>query len=204
MTDIKRTINTKIIERYLDYNETFNPNYSFTNIILKKSLIDTLLKQINHELSGIDSIAFIKQDFLFDDIDRNQSLKYHITLSYNTDSQTKKKTSPFTITLQKTLQIDTDYKDFSKALLFRPSNTPNKYFLSINLKDCEELLEHYNSDDLHISIAHFYSSLPLNELNESLKGMSYSGSISESLKGIDHDILNYLTENNMCLNVFEY
>lgn len=201
---LKKTINSKIIERYLDYNETFNPNYSFTNIVLKKDVVDTLLKEINQELSGIESIAFIKQDFLFDDIDNNDSLKYHITLSYNTDSQKEKKTSPFVITLQRSLQIATDYKDFSKSLLFRPSNTPNKYFLSINLKDCEELAGLYNSDDLHISIAHFYSSSTLNKLNDSLKDMNYSESISESLRTIDHAISDYLRRNNMCLNVFEY
>lgn len=204
MTSIKKTINPKIIGRYLEYNETFNSNYSFTNIILKRDNIDTLLKQLNLELSGTYPITFIKQDYLFDDIESNDSLNYHITLLYNRDSQTQKKSSPFAVTLQKTLQIDTDYKDFNRALIFRPSNTPHKYFLAISLKDCEELREHCDSDDLHISIAHFYSSSTLNELNASLKAINYSELIGAILREIDHDIFDYLRRSNMCLNVFEY
>lgn len=204
METIKKKINPRIIEKYLDYNETFNPNYSFTNITLRKDIVDAMLKQINHELSNIDSLEFIKKNYLFDDIEIDDSIGYHITLSYNTDDQIQKRTSPFVITLEKPLQIDTNYKDFSNALLFRPSNTSNKFFLSVNLKECKELRELYGTTDMHISIAHFYSSLTVNELNESLKAINISASISDLLKDIDHEIFHYLQRNNMRLKIFQY
>jgi len=94
-----KVINPDIALRFLDYNETFNANYSFVNIILKKENIDKLLKLIQQRAQNLASLNFIKQNYLFDDIESNDTIKYHISLNYNKKKETLniKETSSLTL-----------------------------------------------------------------------------------------------------------
>ena len=136
MENQSKIICPQIIERFLEFNETFNHNYSFINTLIRRETIDGLIDSIKQNSNNLSSLSFIKQDYLFDDIETHELIKYHITLSYNNEISSKK--SPSTLTLKTPIEVDMEP---GKTLTFRPSNTPNKYSLSVNLKHNRELHE---------------------------------------------------------------
>jgi hypothetical protein len=198
-----KVINPDIALRFLDYNETFNANYSFVNIILKKENIDKLLKLIQQRAQSLASLNFIKQNYLFDDIESNDTIKYHISLNYNKKKETLniKKTS--SLTLKTPLELDINELDIKKTLSFRPSNTTSKIFLSLNLTN-KELSEIYKTNDLHISIAHVYTENNLEELNDSLENIEFTDELKNVLEIINSDIQAYLDSNQMNIGISHY
>lgn len=198
-----KVINPDIALRFLDYNETFNANYSFVNIILKKEHIDKLLKLIQQRAQNLASLNFIKQNYLFDDIESNDTIKYHISLNYNKKKETLNIKETSSLTLKTPLQLNINKLDIKKTLSFRPSNTNSKIFLSLNLTN-KELSEIYKTNDLHISIAHVYTENNLEELNDSLENIEFTDELKNVLEIINSDIQAYLDSNQMNIGISHY
>mgnify|MGYP004704220691 FL=1 len=198
-----KVINPDIALRFLDYNETFNANYSFVNIILKKEHIDKLLKLIQQRAQSLASLNFIKQNYLFDDIESNDTIKYHISLNYNKTKETLNIKETSSLTLKTPLELNINELDIKKTLSFRPSNTNSKIFLSLNLTN-KELSEIYKTNDLHISIAHVYTENNLEELNDSLENIEFTDELKNVLEIINSDIQAYLDSNQMNIGISHY
>ncbi|GMM41939.1 hypothetical protein DAHU10_028490 [Hanseniaspora uvarum] len=198
-----KVINPDIALRFLDYNETFNANYSFVNIILKKEHIDKLLKLIQQRAQNLASLNFIKQNYLFDDIESNDTIKYHISLNYNKKKETLNIKETSSLTLKTPLELNINKLDIKKTLSFRPSNTNSKVFLSLNLTN-KELSEIYKTNDLHISIAHVYTENNLEELNDSLENIEFTDELKNVLEIINSDIQAYLDSNQMNIGISHY
>lgn len=198
-----KVINPDIALRFLDYNETFNANYSFVNIILKKENIDKLLKLIQQRAQNLASLNFIKQNYLFDDIESNDTIKYHISLNYNKKKETLNIKETSSLTLKTPLELNINELDIKKTLSFRPSNTNSKIFLSLNLTN-KELSEIYKTNDLHISIAHVYTENNLEELNDSLENIEFTDELKNVLEIINSDIQAYLDSNQMNIGISHY
>ncbi|KAF0271979.1 hypothetical protein FOG51_03360 [Hanseniaspora uvarum] len=198
-----KVINPDIALRFLDYNETFNANYSFVNIILKKEHIDKLLKLIQQRAQNLASLNFIKQNYLFDDIESNDTIKYHISLNYNKKKETLNIKETSSLTLKTPLELNINELDIKKTLSFRPSNTNSKIFLSLNLTN-KELSEIYKTNDLHISIAHVYTENNLEELNDSLENIEFTDELKNVLEIINSDIQAYLDSNQMNIGISHY
>ncbi|KAF0267893.1 hypothetical protein FOG48_03041 [Hanseniaspora uvarum] len=198
-----KVINPDIALRFLDYNETFNANYSFVNIILKKEHIDKLLKLIQQRAQNLASLNFIKQNYLFDDIESNDTIKYHISLNYNKKKETLNIKETSSLTLKTPLELNINELDIKKTLSFRPSNTTSKIFLSLNLTN-KELSEIYKTNDLHISIAHVYTENNLEELNDSLENIEFTDELKNVLEIINSDIQAYLDSNQMNIGISHY
>lgn len=198
-----KVINPDIALRFLDYNETFNANYSFVNIILKKEHIDKLLKLIQQRAQNLASLNFIKQNYLFDDIESNDTIKYHISLNYNKTKETLNIKETSSLTLKTPLELNINELDIKKTLSFRPSNTNSKIFLSLNLTN-KELSEIYKTNDLHISIAHVYTENNLEELNDSLENIEFTDELKNVLEIINSDIQAYLDSNQMNIGISHY
>lgn len=198
-----KVINPDIALRFLDYNETFNANYSFVNIILKKEHIDKLLKLIQQRAQNLASLNFIKQNYLFDDIESNDTIKYHISLNYNKKKETLNIKETSSLTLKTPLELNINELDIKKTLSFRPSNTNSKIFLSLNLTN-KELSEIYKTNDLHISIAHVYTENNLEELNDGLKNIEFTDELKNVLEIINSDIQAYLDSNQMNIGISHY
>ena len=199
MESQSKIICPQIIKRFLEFNETFNHNYSFINTLIRRETIDGLIDSIKQNSNNLSSLSFIKQDYLFDDIETHELIKYHITLSYNNEISSKK--SPSTLTLKTPIEVD---METGKTLTFRPSNTPNKYFLSVNLKHNRELYEIYRTNDLHISIGHVYSEKILEKLNDDLRKMDHSSDIAKHISDINSDIMTYFASKEMKVEVHIY
>lgn len=198
-----KVINPDIALRFLDYNETFNANYLFVNIILKKEHIDKLLKLIQQRAQNLASLNFIKQNYLFDDIESNDTIKYHISLNYNKKKETLNIKETSSLTLKTPLELNINELDIKKTLSFRPSNTNSKIFLSLNLTN-KELSEIYKTNDLHISIAHVYTENNLEELNDSLENIEFTDELKNVLEIINSDIQAYLDSNQMNIGISHY
>lgn len=198
-----KVINPDIALRFLDYNETFNANYSFVNIILKKEHIDKLLKLIQQRAQNLASLNFIKQNYLFDDIESNDTIKYHISLNYNKKKETLNIKETSSLTLKTPLELNINELDIKKTLSFRPSNTTSKIFLSLNLTN-KELSEIYKTNDLHISIAHVYTESNLEELNDGLENIEFTDELKNVLEIINSDIQAYLDSNQMNIGISHY
>ena len=198
-----KVINPDIALRFLDYNETFNANYSFVNIILKKEHIDKLLKLIQQRAQNLASLNFIKQNYLFDDIESNDTIKYHISLNYNKKKETLNIKETSSLTLKTPLELNINELDIKKTLSFRPSNTNSKIFLSLNLTN-KELSEIYKTNDLHISIAHVYTESNLEELNDGLENIEFTDELKNVLEIINSDIQAYLDSNQMNIGISHY
>lgn len=198
-----KVINPDIALRFLDYNETFNANYSFVNIILKKENIDKLLKLIQQRAQNLASLNFIKQNYLFDDIESNDTIKYHISLNYNKKKETLNIKETSSLTLKTPLELNINELDIKKTLSFRPSNTNSKIFLSLNLTN-KELSEIYKTNDLHISIAHVYTESNLEELNDGLENIEFTDELKNVLEIINSDIQAYLDSNQMNIGISHY
>ena len=198
-----KVINPDIALRFLDYNETFNANYSFVNIILKKEHIDKLLKLIQQRAQSLASLNFIKQNYLFDDIESNDTIKYHISLNYNKTKETLNIKETSSLTLKTPLELNINELDIKKTLSFRPSNTNSKIFLSLNLTN-KELSEIYKTNDLHISIAHVYTENNLEELNDGLENIEFTDELKNVLEIINSDIQAYLDSNQMNIGISHY
>lgn len=198
-----KVINPDIALRFLDYNETFNANYSFVNIILKKEHIDKLLKLIQQRAQSLASLNFIKQNYLFDDIESNDTIKYHISLNYNKKKETLNIKETSSLTLKTPLELNINELDIKKTLSFRPSNTNSKIFLSLNLTN-KELSEIYKTNDLHISIAHVYTENNLEELNDGLENIEFTDELKNVLEIINSDIQAYLDSNQMNIGISHY
>lgn len=198
-----KVINPDIALRFLDYNETFNANYSFVNIILKKEHIDKLLKLIQQRAQNLASLNFIKQNYLFDDIESNDTIKYHISLNYNKTKETLNIKETSSLTLKTPLELNINELDIKKTLSFRPSNTNSKIFLSLNLTN-KELSEIYKTNDLHISIAHVYTENNLEELNDGLENIEFTDELKNVLEIINSDIQAYLDSNQMNIGISHY
>jgi len=198
-----KVINPDIALRFLDYNETFNANYSFVNIILKKENIDKLLKLIQQRAQNLASLNFIKQNYLFDDIESNDTIKYHISLNYNKKKETLNIKETSSLTLKTPLELNINELDIKKTLSFRPSNTTSKIFLSLNLTN-KELSEIYKTNDLHISIAHVYTESNLEELNDGLENIEFTDELKNVLEIINSDIQAYLDSNQMNIGISHY
>lgn len=198
-----KVINPDIALRFLDYNETFNANYSFVNIILKKENIDKLLKLIQQRAQSLASLNFIKQNYLFDDIESNDTIKYHISLNYNKTKETLNIKETSSLTLKTPLELNINELDIKKTLSFRPSNTNSKIFLSLNLTN-KELSEIYKTNDLHISIAHVYTENNLEELNDGLENIEFTDELKNVLEIINSDIQAYLDSNQMNIGISHY
>lgn len=198
-----KVINPDIALRFLDYNETFNANYSFVNIILKKEHIDKLLKLIQQRAQNLASLNFIKQNYLFDDIESNDTIKYHISLNYNKKKETLNIKETSSLTLKTPLELNINELDIKKTLSFRPSNTNSKIFLSLNLTN-KELSEIYKTNDLHISIAHVYTENNLEELNDGLENIEFTDELKNVLEIINSDIQAYLDSNQMNIGISHY